>query len=109
MHEPAACGALPAQQASSHIDADGDGDAISGTLVDRHAISSIRANTGLAVRTTVDRVDLSRFIVRILAHGRKIRKAFDSKRALLSAVCFRFLLPATCFLPSAYCRLLPYC
>jgi len=73
MHEPAACGALPAQQASSHIDADGD--AISGTLVDRHAISSIRANTGLAVRATVDRVDLSRFIVRILAHGRKIRKA----------------------------------
>ena len=75
MHEPAACGALPAQQASSHIDAGANAEAISGTLVDRHAISSIRANNGLAVRTTVDRVDLNRFIARILAHGQKIRKA----------------------------------
>ena len=75
MHEPAACGALPAQQASSHIDPDADAEVISGTVLDRHAISSIRANTGLAVIITVDRVDLNRFIARILAHGQKIRKA----------------------------------
>ncbi|HYR77857.1 MAG TPA: hypothetical protein VEM96_18710 [Pyrinomonadaceae bacterium] len=44
-------------------------------MLDRHAISSIRANIGLAVRITVDRVDLNRFIARILADGQKIRKA----------------------------------
>lgn len=58
MHEPAACGARPAQQASSHIEPDAD--AITGTLVDKHASSSVRANTGLTVRISVDRVELSR-------------------------------------------------
>ena len=103
MHEPAACGALPAQQASSHIDPGADADAIRGTLVDRHAISSISANTGLAVRTTVDRVDLNRFIKCILASGQKIRKALIlTKRRVLSMA---FLPSAVCFLPSVYCLL----
>jgi hypothetical protein len=42
----AACGALPAQQGRSHIDPEAD--AISGTLVDKHATSIIRTKTDLA-------------------------------------------------------------
>ena len=111
MHEPEACGALPAQQASSHIDPDAE--ATRGTLADRHASRSISANTVLAVRTTVDRVELRRFIVRIHCANSDSRsensQGFAFNQAQLSAVCLlpsdSCGLPVLPFLPTAFCLL----
>ncbi|HMG74921.1 MAG TPA: hypothetical protein VK582_15575 [Pyrinomonadaceae bacterium] len=55
MHEPLACGALPAQHSRWHIDP-ADTDAI-GTMPEKNAVSSTDASTTLAMLIIPDRFD----------------------------------------------------
>jgi hypothetical protein len=76
MHEPLACGALPTQHSSWHIDP-ADTDAI-GTMPDKNAVSSRDASRILAVLINLTRLELVRSIGkvedRILACRASMRK-----------------------------------
>jgi hypothetical protein len=88
MHEPLACGALPAQHSRWHIDP-ADTDAI-GAMPDKNAVSSTDASRALAVLINLSRLELARSI-------RKVEERILARRAFARKYCLRVFAPSqTC-------------
>jgi hypothetical protein len=63
MHEPAACGALPAQHSSVHLEPADTG--ASGAMLEKNATTSITTSASFAVLTVLNRLELRRSICRV--------------------------------------------
>jgi hypothetical protein len=84
MHEPAACGVLPAQHSSVHMEpAD---TRASGAMLDRNATASITASASFGVFIILNRVECRRSICRVEERWILPRETFMRKAYRMSAV-----------------------